>query len=401
MAKFTEEFWSFVVEHGADDVAKLRLKYHGVTGEIDYDLAITQIECRRKFGKKLAKTLGKCKDFLFPDTLAGEQCTSDVLAEFHCSLISENEDVCDLTAGLGIDCLHVADKAKTVVAVERKPALVDALQTNAAGLGFANVKAVNGDSRELLADGKLNGDVAFIDPARRSQSGGRVYALCDCEPNVVDMLPTLSKHFKRLIVKMSPMLDVTQTLRELPGTTDVYALGTSGECKELVAVVDLHAADVEPRIHAVTVDKVGGLSDFEFTADEESSAALSQLGDVSVGDYVYEPLPAVMKAAPLRLFAERYGLRKFHNNTHVYFGGEPVENIQADVWVVERVIEWRSKNIKRVKSEYAKIDVAVRNFGMTADALRAKLGVKQGGDRRLLGVTDRNEKRLLLVLRKP
>jgi hypothetical protein len=65
------------------------------------------------------------------------------------------------------------------------------------------------------------------------------------------------------------------------------------------------------------------------------------------------------------------------------------------------VIDWQSKNIKRVKSEYAKIDVAVRNFGMTADALRAKLGVKQGGDRRLLGVTDRNEKRLLLVLRKP
>ena len=49
---------------------------------------------------------------------------------------------------------------------------------------------------------------------------------------------------------------------------------------------------------------------------------------------------------------------------------------------------------------YDKLDVAVRNFGMTADALRAKLGVKQGGDYRLLGVTDRKENRLMLIMKR-
>jgi hypothetical protein len=57
--------------------------------------------------------------------------------------------------------------------------------------------------------------------------------------------------------------------------------------------------------------------------------------------------------------------------------------------------------IKRVKNIYAKMEIAVRNFGMSADALRTKLAVKQGGDYRLLGVTDKNENRLMLILKKP
>jgi hypothetical protein len=401
MTGFSEEFWRFVAEHAVDDVAKLRLKYHGVVGDIDYESAITQIECRRKFGKKLHKTLNKFNHFEFPDTLAGEQCTSDALAEFHAQLVANGESVVDMTAGLGIDSLHVAANASRVVAIERKPTLVDALQANAAGLGCGNIEAVLGDSCEMLAAGAVSGDVAFIDPARRSQTGGRVYALADCEPNVVDLRPTLSRHFKKLIVKMSPMLDVTQTVRDLPGVTDVYAIGTNTECKELVAVVDLQCDEHEAIIHAVSIDKAGNVADFAFSAADECNAAMPQLSDVAVGDYVYEPLPAIMKAAPVRLFAERYALKKVHNNTHVYFSAECVKDVQADVWAVENIVEWQSKNIKRIKTSYPKIDVAVRNFGMSADALRAKLGVKQGGDRRLLGVTDRNENRLMLVLRRP
>jgi hypothetical protein len=101
------------------------------------------------------------------------------------------------------------------------------------------------------------------------------------------------------------------------------------------------------------------------------------------------------------LLASRYGLNKLHNNTHVFFSAERIDAVPAEVWRVERIIAWQSKNIKRVKSEYPRIDVAVRNFGMTADALRAKLGVKQGGDCRLLGVTDCMGNKLMLVMRRP
>jgi hypothetical protein len=295
----------------------------------------------------------------------------------------------------------VADIAKSVTAVERQEAVAAAVVHNAQGLGYENVKVINDDSCALLRDGALSGDVAFIDPARRTQSGGRAYALSDCEPNVVELLPELSKHFKRMVVKMSPMLDITQTLRELSGVTDMYAIGTHTECKELVATVDLSGAEHVPTIHAVTVNSDGTSSDFSYTLAEESAAPTPNCSNIAEGNYVYEPIPAVMKAAPMRLLASRYGLNKLHNNTHVFFSAERIDAVPAEVWRVERIIAWQSKNIKRVKSEYPRIDVAVRNFGMTADALRAKLGVKQGGDCRLLGVTDCMGNKLMLVMRRP
>jgi hypothetical protein len=401
MKQYSPEFWSFVQTHSNDDVARLRLKYHGVQGDIDYDDAILQIECRKKFGKKLASTLVCTPHFVFPNTLAGEQCTSDALSLFHSSLINEDNTVCDLTCGLGIDSMYFARRAAKVVAVERQLPVAEALSLNAESAGYENVIVVNGDCCELLRQGRLTADVAFIDPARRTQTGGRAYAIADCEPNVVELMPLLSRYFDRLIVKMSPMLDITQTLRDLKHTAHLYAVGTHTECKELVADVWLTEKAYDPLIHAVTVNNDGSISDYSFNPAHEAAAPAPQCADVAEGCYVYELLPALMKAGPLRLIAAHCGLKKLHNNTHVFFSETLNREVPAVAWVVERIIPWQSKTIKRVKAEYPKIDVAVRNFGMSADDLRTKLGVKQGGDRRLLGVTDRNENRLMLILRKP
>ncbi len=116
------------------------------------------------------------------------------------------------------------------------------------------------------------------------------------------------------------------------------------------------------------------------------------------GHFLYVPSPAVMKAAPVRLLSQRYSVDKLANNTHLYtsdtrreFPGETLEIIE--------VIQWQSKNIKRLKTRYPRISVTTRNFGMSADALRAKLGVKDGGNERLFAVTTADDKRLLLICR--
>lgn len=96
-------FYDWVAAHSADDTSKLRFKYAGKTGDIDYADAILQIDCRRKYARKLSATLAAAKQFYFPDTLSGEQSTSDLLASFHASLVSDADVVADLTAGLGID----------------------------------------------------------------------------------------------------------------------------------------------------------------------------------------------------------------------------------------------------------------------------------------------------------
>ena len=166
----SKDMFDWVEKNIKADPAALRLKYAGKKGDIDYSAAILQIECRRKFGKKLQETLAAFPEFYFPSTLAGEQASSDVLAEYHSSLVPEGLSVVDLTSGLGIDVIHMARRASSVVAVERNRELVDALTYNAKGLAESSVvEPVCSDCVDFIDKCIESGrhfDMAFIDPAR-------------------------------------------------------------------------------------------------------------------------------------------------------------------------------------------------------------------------------------------
>ena len=237
VTRLNEDITKWIEEHRNDDTTKLRLSCRKKEDASIYEFAIMQIECRKKASKKLYNTL-QSPYFIFPTALSAEQCTSDELADFHASLINEGETILDMTAGLGIDAFHLAQKAKHVTAIDLDSDVSNALSINAEILGRTNFTAINADSVEYLKNTTEHFDTIFIDPARRGDGGKRLFALADCQPNIVELLDCVKAHCNKLIVKASPMLDATQVLRELPETTDLYAIGTRQECKEIVAVVD-------------------------------------------------------------------------------------------------------------------------------------------------------------------
>lgn len=400
------DFYKWIDEHIADDPAKLRLKFAGKTVEgVDVAAAIIQIECRRKFSGKLAQTLASFPDFYFPSILAGEQSTSDILAQYHTSLVPDGLEVADLTAGLGIDVLHFASRATRVVAVERSRALTDALRFNASGLHVDNLDIVNGDCREFVercvAEQRRFGAI-FIDPARRSADGSRVFALADCEPDVVKLLPSLKNICRLLVIKASPMLDITHTIGELsPAPIAVMAVGTPTECKELLMLIDFQAeGDYDTMIEAVTLT-ASGAETFAFTAATERAATMPEAGKaLAEDDYIYEPSPSLMKTGVFKLLADRYKLNIFQPNTRLFHSSVKIDGFPGTCWKVMKIFPYASRIIKRFAREYPSVNVAVRNFGISADALRARLGVRDAGPLRLYGITDsRNEK--ILVLTEP
>lgn len=399
----TELFFEWVRAHADDDPSALRLKYHDRrTDGIDYAAAIVQIECRRKFAAKLAATLAAFPDFYFPSVLAGEQASSDLLAAYHADLVEEGEDVADLTAGLGIDAFHLGRRAASVAAVELDRVRAGALRFNARGLGLENVEIVEGDCVDFIARVKTEGrrfETVFIDPARRSATGDRVYALADCSPDVTAMMPDIACIAKQLIIKASPMLDVAHTIEHLnPRPCRITALGTPAECKELVVTVTLGTDSGDPTlIEAVTLHPDGTRNTFAFTREEEAAAPLPSVDTVvRPGDYVYEPSPALMKTGAFRLLAARYGLSIFHPNTRLFHSTEAVDGFPGRRYKVLDALLFASKIIKRLKNRWPSAEVAVRNFGMSAEALRARLGVKEGSAVRIYGITAGNE-RLLVV----
>ncbi len=399
------DYWDYIAANATADPAKLRLAAAGRKYDFEVADAILQIEARRKFGRKLATTLAACPHFRFPTMLSGEQASSDLLADYHAGLTAQGLTAVDLTAGLGIDALHMCSRAAEVTAIERDERLCEALRANAAGLSVDNIKVECADCREFVdstvAEGRTY-DVAFIDPARRAADGSRVFGFKDCEPDVAALLPKLRQMCRLLVIKASPMLDVTAAVQSLGATPRaVIALGTPTECKELLFLVDFAAPEpAEPMLEAVTLAPDGsGATTFSFLRSRELAAeAVALQPAAKAGDTVCEPSPSVMKLAPFKLLAQTWGLNGFGGGTHLFYRASPPQGaFPGRLFRIEEVLPYASKVIKRLSGRYPAAQIATRNFGISADELRRRLGMRQSDSVRIFGVTDSTGARQLVV----
>ena len=377
----------------ATDYARERLRARGDELRL---WAITQAELRRKAVKKLPLALAAC-EFVFPTSLSAEQCTSEALAAFHASLVEPGCRGLDMTAGLGIDAMTLALKSASVVAIDIDSDVAAALAHNAPLLGVDNLTALAADSTEWLVQ-KTEEQFGwiFIDPARRGSHGQRLYSLADCAPDVVGLLPELRCHASRLVVKASPMLDVTDTVRRLPGITDVYAVGTVTECKEVVAVVDLSdCTATTPRCHAVTVGPDGTWRDdvVDTTAEPRIAA------DVASARWVAEPSPAMMKLNAGGWLCSRYGVEQIAASTHLFVSSaeEPPVGFPGRVYKVTLVADYGKRGCAAIRSAYRSANVTTRNFpDRPADVVR-RLRIKEGGTARFFVVRDASARPCLIA----
>ncbi|MCM1520662.1 MAG: class I SAM-dependent methyltransferase [Lachnoclostridium sp.] len=363
------------------DFDALRLKYSGDPVKLD---EILQQECRERYASKFRDTL-RSGSFRFPSRAVAEMATSDEVAQFHASLIDGDRSVLDMTFGLGIDAFHIARSGAEVECCEIDAHNAEVGRLNASGLD--NVAVNHVDSIEFVNsyDGRF--ETIFVDPARRD-SKGRHFSLDDCEPRILPYLDTILSKCYRLIVKCSPMLDVTALRTELGGEADIYAVGTRRECKELLAVVPGRGLT-----HAVTI----GQGQITFAPSQEAEAATDYI-DTPRG-YLYEPYSAVMKAAPFKLLCSLYGVKKLGQHTHLYCSEEVVADFPGERLEIIETLDFNKRTMTDVARRYGMINVAVRNFPLSAPELARRLKVKEGGELRLFGATLGSGRKVLIITR--
>ena len=200
----------FIKEHLHDDVATLRLKkWKPLPFPVEF--AITQIAVRKKLSLKLPSLYN---DIIAPSELAAEQCSSEATAKYKQHLVV-GETLCDLTGGMGIDILFMAENMLHAVYVEQNASYCDIAQRNFNTLHRKNITVVNKDCVEYINHTNENFDTIYIDPARRDNQNGRVYSLRECFPDVVSILQPIISKCKRFIIKASTMADITQIRKEL------------------------------------------------------------------------------------------------------------------------------------------------------------------------------------------
>ena len=300
---WTPELRDFIQQHQDDDTAELLLAARRYQG-IDIAFVVEQIEARKRLKTKLPEWYENV-ELVMGGKVPAEQCSSEVTARYKRSII-EGESLCDMTGGMGVDLWYMSEGMKQAIYTERNEALCEIAKHNFKMLKdgkHPEAEVRCGDGRDLPIPSV---DIIYLDPARRAGDGSRVYAMEDCEPNIVAWQDELLQKAKMMLVKLSPMVDLTDVLRKLKGVTDVYIVGVRNECKE-VLVKQAHALGDSLPAGCVKVHCVDFLTDKTI----EDSYNLTDKNEITVvsdgvGNYLYEPDVTLMKAQAFGSLCQRF-----------------------------------------------------------------------------------------------
>lgn len=394
MKELSPETLAFIDSHRGDDVRTLALqakKYPAV----DMAEAVVQIAGYQIAEKKVplwAQTAG----IRYPQHLSMEQCSSEVTARYKASLVS-GDTLTDLTAGWGVDCSFLARNFRCADYVERQETLCRIAAHNFPLLGLPHVRIHCADAVEYLQSMEPV-DCLFLDPARRDSHGGKTVAIAECEPDVCRLEPLLVEKGKTVMIKLSPMLDMASALRDLQYVRRIHVVSVNNECKELIILLrkatdEEETAEGEVIISCEQVVNNSVHQHFQFTFSEEKSAGCP-LAE-SVGNYLYEPGAALLKAGPYRLLATRYGVEKLHPNSHLYTSSGLID-FPGRRFRVTAVSGFGKKDLKVLLEGVEKANLTVRNFPSSVAELRKRLKLKEGGDTYLFATTLASGEKVLI-----
>ena len=393
----------FIQENTGADVTRLLL---GKAPQgVNLQLCAKCIQAREKMKVK-APLWYENPALVYPFSVSVEQGSSQYTALYKQRLIKKllgeaEITTADLTGGMGIDSWFISRIAAKHFYFERTAELAAATEYNFKQLGAENVVF---SSRDILSDDcavlkelqHCNLDLIYIDPARRTSSGGKAILLQDYEPDVIALQELLFSASRYILVKVSPMADIKLNLKHLPATSQVHVVSVDNECKELLFLLDREHNGEEPKIKCVNISTSKGEGEpFEFNFSQEESAQPQYTSQV--GGYLWEPSKAVLKGGAYKLVSQVYGTAKLAPSTHLYTSDGRVEEFPGKMFVVEEVVPFNKKSLKEVASRYPKADLTARNFPLDTNALKKLSGIKDGGDKHIFAVTVYNGEKLLII----
>ena len=386
------EMQQFINQHMDAGTNKLLLKAKQFIG-FDVHFAIQQIIARNSLKHKLQQWANN-PNIIYPSRISTEQCSSELTATYKQQLI-KGKVLCDLTGGLGVDSYFFSLKAEKVIYVERFIEYCKAAQHNFIVLGAHNIEIVNGDSRNIVS--KIIADTYYIDPARRSGCNKRVYALSDCEPNILELKDNLLSLGKRVIIKTSPMIDINHSLCSLPETQELHIVAVKNECKELLFVLEKNTLNIdvsELKVNTINIiDKEKSqVYNFDYLKEKDINIPFAQ----TIDTYLYEPNAAILKSGAFKLLSKDYQVHKLHKHSHLYTSSNLVSDFPGRIFKVKEVTIFSSKYLKLLKNTIPKANITTRNFTLSVAELRRKSGIKEGGEVYLFATTMLNDKKVII-----
>lgn len=388
---FSADTLAFIAAHQDDDVASLALKFSS-RKDIDIRAALQQID-GRQIAKSKMPSFANTENIVYPVKLSMEQCSSEKTALYKQSIAGDGASMIDLTSGFGIDFYFISRNFKRAEYVERNADLCRIASHNFKALGATNVSTTNSDGIELIKASTSHYDLIFLDPARRDRNGKKTVEIKDCEPDVATLKEILLSKCDRMMLKLSPMLDIKSAVRELDCVEEVHVVAVDNECKELLFVCKNKTK--LKRIVAANIKSDGKTEILESTPASPSGCT-SYSTPLS---YLYEPNVAILKANICDCLATDK-VKKIAPFSHIFTSDELSGDFPGRRFEVEKTFSMNKKELKENLDGIKRASITCRNFPLQAEELRKKLGIKDGGDKYIIATTDENGNHLLTICRK-
>lgn len=378
----------FILEHEGQETSRLLFAADSYPG-VDVRQAARLIDARKKAARKLPEWYAH-PEIDYPSSLSLEQCSCQSAAQYKQRFVADGSLVADITGGLGVDSYFLSKKASKLYYFERQEALCDAARSNFALLGADNIVVTCAQS----IDSSRRYDLIYADPARRGKRSERVYSITDCEPDIYALKESLFSLSDKLLVKISPMADISGTLKMFPECSQVHVVSVDGEVKEILLYMEKDFVG-QARIVA---------GDLEFTLDMERDTP--QRIATHIGRFIFVPSKGVMKAGAFKTVAQKYDVQALDVSTHIYTSDNPSSDFPGKCYAVQDVIPWNNSSAAQVAGRYPSAELTALNFPLDTNALRKKLKISDGGEVHIFALAaaalrEENKKGLAMVVAKP
>ena len=331
------------------------------------------------------------ENIVFPPNLNLEQASSQSTAEYKAEAL-KGKSFLDLTSGFGIDAYFLSQNFEEVTLVEQNPELIKIVEHNwktldrKANFINQNLEAFLENFGQSQTDKKISFDVVYLDPARRDQHNKKKFLLEDLSPNLLEIEEKLHCVSNKIIVKLSPLIDISYLVSELRSVSEIQIIAVRNEVKELILIIEnqeLRTENMDTKITCVNLES--DEPKFSFYMNEEKNA-VSEFSESQ--NFLYIPNNSILKAGAFNSISEKFGLKKLHPNTHFYTSEHKIDHFPGRVLAIEKV---DGKDLKKNEQ----FNIISKNYPLKPEEIKKKYKLKDGGKRYLIFTQSINGKEIL------
>ena len=342
-----------------------------------------------------------------PHRVNFEQSSSELTARYKQQFVTNHDRVLDMTGGMGIDALAMASVAEGSLIYEIDPIMEQALTYNVHKLlQRDNVTVRCGDAlAEIEASTLEEITLVYADPARRDMDNPnkRLISMEEYSPAPLEIIARLQElgYTGRLLLKLSPMLDIQWILEQLPHVYELHIVQLQDEVKELLVAISLRPQDVDVEVYLAVVDRFGEVSQWSFLYNALSSVRKTYA--TKVEQYIYIPQPLLMKSGAYHLIAEEQSLSLLGPNSHIYTSSQASTSPLYKTYKLIEELDYskstlRGKSLQSIRQRYPALTIMSRHFPLTAQELKKTLRTDESDTYYLLATTLGERERKLLIL---